>query len=513
MNMLIQQFEDRVACYASQPALIEDDREVSYRELHECVNRAVDALRQAGLDVCTRIALDGVNRIEFVAAYLAVTKIGACVIPIDSRLSISEVTSLLDDCEPNAYLLFGGDTPLAGCLAGKRMDLARFTMEGCDEHIGELLIEPKRRGKAAALPDDLVIQYSSGSTGLPKGIVLTATNIYHKVNNWNATLEITAGDVFLCTLTLSHCYGMYVHTLPALLAGARVYLPSLDTLTPGRIARLIGEHGITVFGSLPYMYQMLLALPPKRLPLATVRYLISGSAPLPEVTAIAFKEKFGRNINQVYGLTEIGLITFNKHSVDPMSLGELTLNMQARVMNEQGQECTPEEAGELVVRCESMARGYLNNPEDQQQMFRDGWLYTKDIVRRMPEGGFHMCGRISQFINVGGNKVSPVEIENALLTHVGVREAAVVARRHETTSEEIVAFVVPQDSASPPTIRELSAHCKTCLSAYKQPRDFRIIDALPKSPLGKVLKSQLFSNGQVVGIAEPQGWKNDENGC
>jgi acyl-coenzyme A synthetase/AMP-(fatty) acid ligase len=134
-------------------------------------------------------------------------------------------------------------------------------------------------------------------------------------------------------------------------------------------------------------------------------------------------------------------------------------------------------------------------------MFRDGWLHTKDIVRRTADGSFYMCGRISQFINVGGNKVSPAEVENALLTHPSVSEAAVISRRNETTSEEIVAFVVPRDAAAPPVPRELLAHCKTCLSPYKQPRTIHVLDTLPKSPLGKVLKTQLFDVART-GIVE-----------
>lgn len=492
MINLVQQFAAVAALGGERPALVEDARTVSYGELHACTARMVEALRAAGVGERMRVALEGVNSAEFVAAYLALATLGACVVPIDGRLSAAEVGAIVGDCAPNAYLLFGAASPLAAWLDGRDAGqgaLTRSPIAGCAGAAATLVSDLAANPHGAALAGDLVIQYSSGSTGLPKGIILGSEAIAHKVGNWNATLEIGAGDVFLCTLTLSHCYGMYVHTLAGLLAGAKVVLPDLATLTPGRIARLIGEHGVTVFGTLPYMYQLLLALPAERLNLATVRYLISGSAPLPEVTATAFRDKFGRNLNQVYGLTEIGLITFNKTGDEPMSLGRLTANMQARVLDDQGQEA---ELGELVVRCPSMARGYLSNPEDQQAMFRDGWLYTKDIVRRMPDGTLQMCGRLSQFINVGGNKVAPGEVENALLSHAQVQEVAVVGRRHALTTEEVVAFVVARDRDAPPTPRELLAHCHKSLSPYKQPRDIRLVPSLPKSPLGKVLKAQLF---------------------
>lgn len=492
MTSLIKQFDAMAALGGERPALVEDKRSVSYCELQACVARMVEALRGAGVGERMRVAVEGVNSAEFVAAYLALATLGACVVPIDGRLSATEVGAILDDCAPNAYLLFGGASPLAAWLdehgAGQSA-LARCKVAGWDGDGATLLADLQRHPHGAAMPGDLVIQYSSGSTGLPKGIILSAEAIAHKVSNWNATLEIDAQDVFLCTLTLSHCYGMYVHTLAGLLAGATVVLPDLATLTPGRIARLIGEHGVTVFGTLPYMYQLLLALPAERLDLSTVRYLISGSAPLPEVTATAFRDKFARNLNQVYGLTEIGLITFNKSGSEPMSLGHLTANMQARILDDQGTEA---EVGELVVRCPSMARGYLHNPEDEQTMFRDGWLHTKDVVRRLPDGTFQMCGRLSQFINVGGNKVAPSEVENALLSHSEVQEVAVVGRRHALTTEEVVAFVVARDPAALPTPRELLTHCQKSLSPYKQPRDILLVKALPKSPLGKVLKAQLF---------------------
>ncbi|PXX79237.1 class I adenylate-forming enzyme family protein [Rivihabitans pingtungensis] len=491
MSTLIAHFDAMALRHGDKPALIQEHRQISYGQLREASERLAQALSEAGLRAGAHIALDGVNEIEFVIAYLAIARMGACLAPIDSRLSLPEVDVLLADFQPGACLLLDEGSPLSQAMQA-RSDWQVLSLSGPDEPAVTLWLDPLRCHATPAQAGDLVVQYSSGSTGKPKGIILSRDNIFHKVNNWNITLDISDKDVFLCTLTLSHCYGMYVHTLAGLLAGAVVHLPRLAGLTPGRILRMLADWQVTVFGSLPYMYQLWLAVPAERVRLDSVRYLISGSAPLPEVTARAFHDTFGRNLNQVYGLTEIGLITFNKHGNNPMSLGWPTANMVCRVVDESGQECAVDQPGELLVRCASMARGYLDNPEEAREMFRDGWLHTKDVVRRAADGSFVMCGRLSQFINVGGNKVSPAEVENTLLAHPAIKEAAVVGQRG-AAGEDVVAFIVRQPGQPHLEPRDVFQYCAEALSGYKRPRVVHIIDALPKSPLGKVLKAQLFT--------------------
>jgi acyl-CoA synthetase (AMP-forming)/AMP-acid ligase II len=489
MPKLLDLFFEMAASHADKMAIHTDHGTITYGELAAEVVTVSRVMTEAGLSECQTIALQGMNVTGFVVAYLAAANARLCVVPIDSRLSTEEVEVIARDSRPAAYVLFSPKGSLPAFVEHRFGGGVSSVLVGRNAQF-KLVVPPPMGAPPAVFPGDLVIQYSSGSTGEPKGIVLSRDNIYHKVTNWDTTLEISDLDVFLCTLTLSHCYGMYVHMLAALLTGATVYLPDLHTVTPRRIAQMIDAYDVTVFGSLPYMYQLLLRLPIGSLKLDRVRYLISGSAPLPDLTAHRFCEVFGRNINQVYGLTEIGLICFNKNPHAPTSIGSLTHRMEARILDDLGRECAHGEPGELAVRCDSLARGYLNNPEDQQMMFKDGWLYTKDIVSRDNCGQYYICGRVSQFINVGGNKVSPIEIENVLLEHPAVMDASVVGRRGDGT-EEVVAFVVLRDDHPQPNSDDLFRFCTQRMSAYKLPKDIKFLPELPRSPLGKVLKAKL----------------------
>jgi acyl-CoA synthetase (AMP-forming)/AMP-acid ligase II len=488
MSPLYERFATVAEEHHDRTAIVSSTTSFSYAELKLLTDQMAAGLEQAGLGPATLLAVDGVNRVEYVALYLAAARTGCCVVPIDERLSPPEIDAILDECNPAVLAIIDRSGPLAG-RARERTDSATPTMEVA----GIRLLVRHRRPSPHLRSGDLVIQHSSGSTGRTKGIILSSSNIYHKVMNWNETLEISHTDVFLCSLTLSHCYGMYVHTLAGLLAGATVHLPALAGLTPRKIAELLQTLGVTVFGTLPYTYQMLAQLPPAQLRWDKLRYAISGSAPLPESTARAMRERSGRTINQVYGLTEIGLICFNKTGTEVMSIGPATRNMRTRVLNPEGEECPVGTAGELVVQCESMARGYFDNPAEDEVMFKDGWLHTKDIVRMTAAGEFLVCGRISQFVNVGGNKVAPSEIEAALLEHEAIADVAVIGKRHDSVTETVVAFLVLKAEARQPTGEELIKHCSNRLSAFKLPREFHFVDSLPRSPLGKVLKSQLVA--------------------
>lgn len=208
-----------------------------------------------------------------------------------------------------------------------------------------------------------------------------------------------------------------------------------------------------------------------------------------ETTAFEFREKFGCSLNQVYGLTEIGLVCFNTDEAKPLSLGKLTSGMRAKVLDENGHECDDGVPGELVVTCGSLSRGYVNNDEEQKDMFIDNWLHTKDIVVREGEI-FRICGRLNHMINVGGNKVSPTEIEDILLTHPSVESAAIIGQR-SGDMERIVAFVISFDK-SRNLESDLINHCRERMSAFKIPKEIRICSSFPTSSIGKILKSKLY---------------------
>lgn len=483
---VFKKFELAATSFPEKTAIVHETVRITYQDLLSAVNRFAAFLTGEGVKERDVVGLHSDNSIAYVVAYLAAAKENLIVVPLDVRYTQEELMRIVEDCQPNYYVV-DKFRPLIEQNSLATASPLKYFRDG-DIELGLAQTTTPHVRHPRLHEDDFVVQYSSGSTGRPKGILLTQKGLAHKLQNWCATLEINEQDVFLNTLTLSHCYGLYVHTLAALFSGATLVMVSLNMITPKRIALLIEEHGITVFGSLPYMFQLLSDLPANYTPdFSKVRYFISGSAPLNEKVARQFAARFGRQINQVFGLTEIGLITFNKNVEDPMSTGQLTINMEARVIGDNGQPCADGEVGELVVRCASIANGYLAHPEDEQEMFKDGWLHTKDFVYRQ-NGYFYVAGRKSQFINVGGNKVSPTEIEACLANFTGIAESAVVGVADEFLGQRLVAFVCTDQVID---LNDVLVHCRDYLAPYKVPHQVLVVSEIPKSPLGKVLKDKL----------------------
>lgn len=496
---LYRKFAAAAARAPAKAAIVHESVSVSYAGLDAAVQSFSAFLEAQGVPRRAVVGLHADNSIAYVVAYLAAARNDLVVVPLDVRYTTDELARIIEDCHPDYFIADQARPVVEAAAAG----VVPLSWQHGSDGVGLCFVAvPGQRERHPRLgDDDFVIQYSSGSTGRPKGILLTQAGLVNKLDNWCATLEIGSDDVFLNTLTLSHCYGLYVHTLAALFSGATLVMVSLNMITPKRIALLIGQHGVTVFGSLPYMFQLLAELPSGYVPdFSRVRYFISGSAPLNEKTARDFAARFGRHINQVFGLTEIGLITFNKSVIDPMSTGRLTANMEARIVAEDGRPCADGEVGELVVRCASLANGYLSHPDDEREMFIDGWLHTKDFVYRQ-DGAFYVAGRKSHFINVGGNKVSPSEIEACLATCPGVAEAAAAGIADDFTGQRVVAFVRGQAGLEP---ARLLAHCRDYLAPYKVPQQVIVVPEIPKSPLGKVLRDKLLA-AYLVPAATVQG--------
>lgn len=487
MNILHEKLSDIFSRYPDKKAVITDRDYITYRDLYEHVKEFAMLLRDRGFTAKDRVAIQALNTVSFIAVYLACLKENICVIPIDPRFTHDEINEIFLECGPKASILFKDNGQFFDYIQSNHA--LTVSEDFFFERFRAVLFELSTESETRFLADDFVIHYSSGSTGKPKGIILSFDNIFHKVSNWNHTIKSTPDDIYLCTLTLSHCFGLYVHTLSSLMSGATVVIPDIHTVTPRRIAKLIRDHSVTIFGTLPYMYSLLTKLPNEDLSLDSVRYLISGSAPLSETTAFEFREKFGCSLNQVYGLTEIGLVCFNTDEAKPLSLGKLTSGMRAKVLDENGHECDDGVPGELVVTCGSLSRGYVNNDEEQKDMFIDNWLHTKDIVVREGEI-FRICGRLNHMINVGGNKVSPTEIEDILLTHPSVESAAIIGQR-SGDMERIVAFVISFDK-SRNLESDLINHCRERMSAFKIPKEIRICSSFPTSSIGKILKSKLY---------------------
>ncbi|MFD5799398.1 class I adenylate-forming enzyme family protein [Streptomyces diastatochromogenes] len=442
-----------------------DGAESTYAELLAAVDAAAGELaaRFGPRDVLG-LAVD--DPFTFLSLYLAAARLGIVTVLLDSRLSASERRH--NAARFDVSLLAVDQPPYPG-----RGAFALRAVEDSERH--------RARAATGYAPGDWVVHCTSGSTGEPKGIVMSQAAIGARVRLWGGELELTPDDVVLCPLPLAHCHGIDVLTLPALLAGATVVFARGGRLTGRGLARQIDRHGVTLMSGLPVLYQLLTQarqLPPTWA--RSLRTVISGSAPLGLDTQERFHERFGVPLRQVYGLSEIGVICFDRTYVGHGSIGTPVAGVEWRL------EPVPDGTGqeplhELYVRGPALARGYYLDPGSSAEMFEDGWLRTRDLVRA-DRDGWYVRGRLSSFINVAGNKVGPLQVEAALRGCPGVLDSAVVGVTDAGQTERVAALLVADDEFDLTEVRRLLGER---LLSYQLPQRYEITSAIPRTPLGK----------------------------
>lgn len=453
----------------------------SYRELLAATDEAATRLaeRTEPGDVLG-LAVD--DPAGFLALYLAAARLDRIAVLLDSTLPEPQLRRFADRFDLTALAT---DAPGAG-----------YQIQPADGAAAS------RRARAASAwqPGDFVVHCTSGSTGEPKGIVMSQDAIDARVRLWAGDLELTARDVVLCALPLSHCHGIDVLTLPTLIRGGTVVFARAGRLTGRGLARRIAEAGVTVISGLPIMYQLLTeAAGVTAAQLGTLRLTISGSAPLPVGTQRLFHERFGKPLRQVYGLSEIGVICYDRRYVGGGAVGLPVSGIEWRLEPNPARDADGAPLHELYVRGPALARGYYRDPAAEAEMFEDGWLRTRDLLRA-DEEGWYVRGRLSGFINVAGNKVGPLEVEAALRECPGVREGAVVGVPDAAGTESVVALIVADDagrgtgagagddSGAGGTAFDLAEVKRVLagrLQSYQLPQRYEIVSAIPRTPLGK----------------------------
>ncbi|MEX1651732.1 class I adenylate-forming enzyme family protein [Streptomyces pseudovenezuelae] len=436
-----------------------DGTAATYAKLLEAVEDAAGKLT-AELAPGEVLGLAVADPFAFVAVYLAAAKLNVVTVLLDSKLSAEEL----------AY------------STGK-FDLTKLALDGT----GPGLFALAPAGSDAVRPesdyadDDFVVHCTSGSTGRPKGIVMSQAAIEARVRLWAGEMELTPADRVLCALPLWHCHGIDVLTLPALLTGATVVFADGSRLTGRGLGRCVESHEVTVMSGLPVMYQMLTEA--RGIPASALRSLrlaISGSAPLAPYTQKSFKQRYGLPLRQVYGLSEIAVICFDRQYVGNGSIGKPVTGVEY-LLDPVPTEDAAETVYELSVRGPALARGYYRDADATAEMFDDGWLRTRDLIRADPDG-WYVLGRHSAFINVAGNKVGPLEVEAALRECPGVRESAVVGVPDARTTEHIAAVLVTDERFDLDAVRRRLGER---LRSYQLPQRYLRAPALPRTPLGK----------------------------
>jgi long-chain acyl-CoA synthetase len=344
--------------------------------------------------------------------------------------------------------------------------------------------------------DTALLMYTSGTTGAPKGVLLSHRSLLANMRNITAEHRLSENDRVLASLPLYHINGLVVALLTPLYHGGSV------VMTPRFAARTFwrdaAHHGCTWINVVPTIIAYLLnGDGAQGYDLSALKFCRSASASLPADHHRAFEERFGVGVIETMGMTETAAPLFsNPYETTMRKIGSIGVPSggEAKIVDLEGRDCAPNETGELVLRGEQLMSGYYKRPEETRKAFTDdGWLRTGDLGYRDEAGYFYINGRAKELIIKGGENIAPREIDEALLRHPGVLEAAAVGVPDPAYGQDIVAFIVPNDGATALDIDDLRAHCLRELGRYKTPREFRFTDSLPRGPSGKVQRLKLVT--------------------
>lgn len=497
---------------------------LTYRQLHDRARRLHDVLLAAGYARGDRIAILSYNCPQFVELLFAAALAGMIVVPLNVRLSLAEWRHQLQDS--GARLLVLGpefvrwsedllhttvlertvqlaDDPLVevgACFdelasqlegeANANRPAARATAATLPVAAPATLIEPDT---PIALDDPFIICYTSGTTGAPKGAVLTHGNQLANALNACMTLDIRSDDTTITLLPMFHTGGIGLFTLPTLYAGGTVVLPR--QFDPDETLSLIESFGVTTVFAVPTIHQALIDAPAfADTDLSSVRWFYSGGAPCPHDLIEKF-HNYGLRFGQGYGLTETSpthfLLVPEDFERKLGTVGRPALHAEARIVDEAGNELPPDEVGEIVVAGPNVFKQYWGRPDETATSFKDGWFYTGDLGRADAEGFVTIVGRRKELIISGGENIYPIEVEQVLESHPDITEAAVVGLPDPRWGETPHAALIVRASATVDP-GELSIWGRERLAGYKVPKSFHIVAELPRNAAGKVLKSQLI---------------------
>ncbi|WP_055599236.1 acyl-CoA synthetase [Streptomyces aureus] len=469
-----------LAAPSDRPALRCGPDALTYEELA----RAAGAL--AGrIGGAPRVAVWATPTAHTAVAVVGALLAGVPAVPLNPRTGERELAHILDDSGPTAVLTGAGDVLPAG-LAGLPRIVVDLTASG-----------PTVPAAADAESPALIV-YTSGTTGPPKGVLLSRRAIAASLDALAEAWSWTADDVLVHALPLFHVHGLILGILGPLRRGGEVR--HLGAFSVEGVTRELGGGGTMLFG-VPTMYHRLADALAEDTglvrALAGARLLVSGSAALPVHDHERIAAATGRTVVERYGMTETLMNTSVLPGGEPRpgTVGPPLAGVDLRLVDEDGsvlEELDGETVGEVQVRGPNLFSGYLNRPDATAAAFDGDWFRTGDMAVREADGAVRLVGRkATDLIKSGGYKIGAGEIENALLDHPGVREAAVTGEPDPDLGERIVAWVVPEDGEKPPTAEELADHVAGLLAPHKRPRVVRHLDALPRNDLGKVLKKAL----------------------
>jgi len=471
------------------------DFEMTYEQLDRAARGVAKGLADRGIERGDRVALLIPNVPEFTIAYFGILYAGGTVVPINVLAAAPEVRYFLQDAGAKlliAHPLFAAPGEAGAKAAG--VPCLSSSGEG-DTLIAMANGDPIRQVESTEATQTAVVLYTSGTTGKPKGAELTHSNLFVNCAFVVPRLvPFAPGErmVALATLPLFHSFGQTCIQNACIAMGGMLSL--LPRFGPQEAFELIERDRCSVFAGVPTMYFALLHHEGgEKYDVSSIKYCMTGGAPMPVDVLGAFEERFGVAIQEGFGLSETSPVaSFNvlDKPRKPGSIGYPVWGVEMSIVNEQGEPLPDGERGEICIRGHNVMKGYLGRPEATAEALQGGWFHSGDIGYRDEDGCYFIVDRKKDMILRGGFNVYPREVEEVLYEHEAIGEAAVIGVPHPSHGEEVKAVVslIPGHSASE---QEIIAWCKERLAAYKYPRTVEIRDALPLGPTGKILKREL----------------------
>ena len=471
-----------------------EGQSTTWATLHDRIQRVAAALHGLGVRKGDRVAILMLNRPEFVESAIAANTIGAIGVPVNFRLAPEEAAYVLTHCDAKVLIT---DAPLA-TLAEAAVAAAGTSTRIVTDFDELLAAETAPPAVDIDERDVALIMYTSGTTGRPKGAMLTHLNLLMQSFTAIRTARLYGEDnVALCNVPLFHIAGIGGMPTPLMLGSRIVIMPTAPFDAASTIS-VVESEGVTGLFLVPAQWQVLCRDPEATERCRSLRTISWGAAP----ASVSLLEEMARtfpyvDIVSVFGQTEMSPVTTflpSEYAVRKIgSVGKPIPTISARVVDDEMKDVPQGEVGEIVYRGPTLMAGYWNDPEATAQAFEGGWFHSGDLVRADEDGFLYVVDRKKDMIISGGENIYCAEVENVLAGHPGVLEVAVIGASHERWGETPVAVIVPSDPASPPTLEDLVEWTRDRLASYKKPTAVVVLDALPRNASGKVVKPELRS--------------------
>lgn len=488
--------------FPERSALLFEDKRYTFREFNQRSNQFAQSLLRLGLQKGGKIAVLLYNSNHFVETYLGTAKAGGVFTPINFRLAAEEVLYILDHSDARFFVYGEEFIPLVQSIRSGITKIEYYLSTGKDPcgralHYETLLAElgNDEPNILVSEEDECQLMYTSGTTGKPKGAVITHGNVLWNLFNTILGREEKEGEVSLVIGPLYHTAALNNHfTIRVALPGTSILIKTFD---PRQIMEIIAREQVTVISGAPAVFHLLLALPDiEKYDTRSITKCTTGASILPDESKARLLKLFPniKGIYDVYGCTEASPSVTILKAEDSLrkreSVGPPLPFVQVKVVDEKDREVPVREVGELICQGPNVMKGYYKDAQATMEALKGRWLHTGDLARLDEEGFVYIVDRKKDMIISGGENIYPREIEEVLYRHPKIQEAAVVGTPDKLWGESVKAFVVLKEGAAM-SEEEVVEYCKSLLASYKKPKSVEFLEALPRNPSGKVLKTLL----------------------